>query len=202
MYGNAYFKILKGICYSGIAHILVIFSAIKFEPDNKQFNRIIYTINTLIFNFACCLQVEIEEESRCSALTITLFTIISTYMYSKIKVCGEFIIVKHLLVFYQNHNEKTRKSLGIPDYIFENLTQSNINKIISFLKYINIFQLWIRKYFITNSIVQYCIISYYHVNDPYSESTGVENYKILRRIQTISMNYKFLIKIELALKFN
>lgn len=51
------------------------------------------------------------------------------------QACGELLIVKHLFVYYQNHNVKTRKSLGIPDYFFEKLNPIvNINKIISFLK--------------------------------------------------------------------
>jgi len=53
------------------------------------------------------------------------------------QACGELLIVKHLLVNYQNHNVKTRKSLGIPDYLLEKPNPiENINKIISFLKYI------------------------------------------------------------------
>jgi ribonuclease HI len=56
--------------------------------------------------------------------------------------CGELLTVKHLLVQCRNHTE-ARKRLKMPDNIFEalNPTNENTNKILSFLKQINMYYL-------------------------------------------------------------
>ncbi|KAF0767927.1 Uncharacterized protein FWK35_00004316, partial [Aphis craccivora] len=75
-----------------------------------------------------------------------LFEFFHYYGMINCKYCGEPLTVKHLLINCRTHID-IRKSLELPDNLFEALspTHDNTNKIITFLKQINMLK--VKQYF-------------------------------------------------------